>query len=217
MMDDEKWRAAFLKKVSKLREAGDRRGVRVLQFGAHVRDRRRALSPKVSQEKAAKKAGMSQSQWARIEAGEHLPRHYKIKKMAEAINVPVAALYRKAGYKVPRRHVRYTKRQACKDLVAALEDSDDFMDFILRMQEVWQLYWSALGVTRPAFLIDHNLAKALAGVFQSHNPVQIIKLAGALLNSVNVRTLEAHRRDAEALLKEMQRKAELAQGRKGEV
>jgi transcriptional regulator with XRE-family HTH domain len=44
---------------------------------------------------------MSRSQWARIEAGKHIPRPHKIADMADAIRVQVEALCRKAGYEVP--------------------------------------------------------------------------------------------------------------------
>lgn len=218
-MDDKKWRRENSERMSKLRTAGDSKGVLKLQFGRFVRDRRRGIS-QLSQKKAAKLGKMSRSQWARVEAGKHLPRPDKIADMADAIRVKVGALYRKAGYEVPRKYARYDLKSASKDFAVAIKESLTFEEFIARMQEVWQLFYEeqpkrAKG--RKGFFVDHRHAKLIADIYQLMNAPQRIMLARELVHHVDPQTIRATLRDAPAFLKELDRKFDMLKDRKKRI
>src|ERR1044072_1228838 len=120
-MDDKAWRRENSKQQAKLRDIGDRKGVLKLQFGRYVRDRRRAID-ELSQSEAAELAGISRSQWARMEAGKNLPRPHRLSDIADAIRVPVSALYRQAGLEVPSKYARYDLKSAAKDFAVAIRE-----------------------------------------------------------------------------------------------
>lgn len=210
-MDDKVWRRENSKKIAKLRAADDSKGVLKLQFGRYIRDRRRAI-PDLSQSKAAKLARISRSQWARMEAGKHLPRPHKIADIADAIRVQVSALYRKAWLEVPPKYALYDMKAASKDFAIALKESLTFEEFIARMQEVWQLFYQeqpkrAKG--KKGFFVDHRQAKLIADIYQLMNAPQRIMLARELVRPVDPQTIRATLRDAPAFLKELDRKFDM--------
>lgn len=61
------------------------------QLGRRIRDLRTRAG--ISQEAAAKHAGISALGWHRWESGAYQPQAIRIPKIAAAINVPVAALF----------------------------------------------------------------------------------------------------------------------------
>ena len=215
-MNDKKWRRENSERMSKLRAVGDSKGVLKLQFGRYVRDRRRAI-PQLSQKEAAKLGQMSRSQWARVEAGKHLPRPDKISAMSDAIRVQVDALYRKAGYEVPRKYARYDLKSASKDFAVAINESLTFEEFIARMQAVWQLFYQEKPKRtkgRKGFFVDHRQAKLIADIYQLMNAPQRVMLARELVRSVDPQTIRATLRDAPDFLKELDRKFDMLKDRK---
>lgn len=213
-MEDKEWYKQHSEKLNKLRVAGDTKGERRLYFGSYVRHMRRII-PKLSQSKAAELAGMSRSQWARIEAGKHIPRPHKIADMADAIRVQVEALYRKAGYEVPDKYAVYDLRAAGKDFTIAIREASDFQEFIARMQEVWQLFRQEDKGKRKGFIVDREQAGLIAAIYEKMNAPQRIRLAYSLVRSVSVKAVRATLRDADAFLKDLDSKDDLAKDYKG--
>ena len=203
------WDRRFSEKLNKLRDAGDTKGEDRLFFGSYVRHMRLRL-PEMSQSKAAKLAGISRSQWARIEAGKHIPRQHKIADMADAIRVKVSALYRKAGYEVPDKYAEYDLKEASKDFAVAIREAPSVPEFIARMQEVWQLFWQEDKSKPKAFTVDRGQARLLAAIFTEMNAPQRIKLARALARSVPEQTLRAAVSDPDFLKEDIEFKAAIA-------
>jgi transcriptional regulator with XRE-family HTH domain len=202
-MDDKIWMRKHSKKISELRKAGDSKGVRKLQFGMFIRSRRIA-EPKLTQEQAAKLGKISRSQWARIEAGKFLPHPRKLSKIADAIDVQVGALYRKAGLEVPRQFARYDQRPAVKDFIIALKECSDFLEFIGRMSWIWQQYkqdQTSPG-KRKSVHVDLNEAEVLEHLFELMNPSQRIRLARELVRNIDQKTIYSTLRDAKEFLKD---------------
>jgi len=215
-MEDKAWVRQYNQKLNKLRVAGDREGERRLVFGRYVRHMRRSITdPEMSQSKAAKMAEISRSQWARIEAGKHLPRPYKIADMADAIRVQVSALYRKAGYEVPDKYAVYDLKAANKSFTIAIREASDFQEFVARMQEVWQLFQQEDKSKRKAFTVDHTQAGLMATIFTEMNAPQRVRLARALTRSVTKETLKATLRDAAVFEKDLEFKVAIAKHYKG--
>lgn len=215
-MDDKAWRRENSKKQAKLRAAGDRKGVLKLQFGRYVRDRRRAID-EFSQSEAAKLAGMSRSQWVRMEAGKNLPRPHRLSDIADAIRVPVSALYRQARLEVPPKYARYDLKAAGKDFAVAIRESLSFQEFIARMQEVWQLFRQDQTTKRKGFIVDHNQARLMAEIYELMNAPQRIKLARELVRSVDKKTIRATLRDAPGFLKDLEHKVGMLEADKGQL
>jgi transcriptional regulator with XRE-family HTH domain len=207
-MNDKAWRLKNSIRMGELRKAGDSKGVRRLQFGRYVRDRRLAID-NLSQSKAAKLARISPSQWLRIEAGKHLPRPNRIGKIADAIRVEVSALYRMAGYEVPKKYARYDLKAASRDFTIAITESFSFAEFIARMQEVWQLLKQDQKIKRKGFFIDHNQAEIMANIYKVMTPPQRIKLARELVRTIDPKTIRATLRDAPAFIEELEYKVGL--------
>lgn len=209
-MDDKAWDRRYSERLNKLRDIGDREGERRLDFGSYVRDMRRRVNG-LSQEKAAKLARMSRSQWARIEAGKHVPRQHKIALMADAIRVQVSALYRKAGYEVPDKYAVYDLKDASKAFAVAIREAADFQEFIARMQEVWQLFQQDDKSKRKTLTVDRKQAGLLADIFTHMNAPQRIRLARVLARSVDEGTLRATLRGEYTFEQDLEFKAAIAE------
>jgi transcriptional regulator with XRE-family HTH domain len=69
------------------------------QFGAWLREHRVVLG--INQTEAGKRAGMSRTQWTRLERGESGTRRENIPGIAKAIKTDLAETYRRAGYAPP--------------------------------------------------------------------------------------------------------------------
>src|SRR2546423_15530101 len=95
-MEDKEWYRRHSEKLNKLRDAGDTEGERRLYFGSYVRHMRRNI-PKLSQSEAAELAGMSRSQWARIEAGKENPPPPQESDKGGGRPVPGGGGYRQGG------------------------------------------------------------------------------------------------------------------------
>lgn len=208
-MEDEAWDRRFSERLNKLRDAGDTKGEDKLYFGSYVRARRLDI-PKMSQKKAAKLARISRSQWARIEAGKHIPRQHKIADMADAIRVKVSALYRRAGYEIPAKYAEYDLKEASKDFATAITEAKDFQEFIARMQEVWQLFQQEGRRERKTLTIDRKQAGLVAEIFTHMNAPQRIRLASALVRSVDKETLKATLRGEYTFEEDLEFKAAIA-------
>lgn len=209
-MEDEAWDRRFSEKLNKLRDAGDTKGEDRLFFGSYVRHMRRTVA-NISQSKAAKLTGISRSQWARIEAGKHVPRRHKLALMADAIRVQVSALYRKAGYEIPDKYAVYDLKAASKAFAVAIREASDFPEFIARMQEVWQLFQQDDKSKRKTLTVDRKQAGLLADIFTHMNAPQRIRLARVLVRSVDEGTLRATLRGEYTFEQDLEFKAALAE------
>lgn len=201
-MNDKAWYRENTRKQRLMRDANDREGLRKLIFGRFVRESRRYIEG-LTQAKAAYLAGISTSEWLKIEGGKHLPRPDKIADIADAIRVQVNALYRKAGYEVPKKYSRYEEQSAAKDFIYALKESSSFEELISRLAAVWQQYQQdqTNPGKRKSIYIDLKQAALLAHIYEVMNLPQRINLARELLRGVDQKTIRATLRDAPDLLK----------------
>jgi len=73
------------------------------QFGKWLREHRAVLG--INQTEAGRRAGMSRTQWTRLERGESGTRRENIPGIAKAIKTDLLETYRRAGYAPPVREV----------------------------------------------------------------------------------------------------------------
>lgn len=71
----------------------------MLTFGKWLRDKRIAAG--LTQEEAAKRAGLTRAMWAKLEGDESGTRREKIPGIAQAIEANLAETYERAGYAPP--------------------------------------------------------------------------------------------------------------------
>lgn len=69
------------------------------EFGQYLRKHRQAVG--INQAEAGRLAGMSRTQWTRLELGESGTRRENIPQIAKAIKADLHETYRKAGYSPP--------------------------------------------------------------------------------------------------------------------
>jgi transcriptional regulator with XRE-family HTH domain len=74
--------------------------VRRREFGGWLAEHRNRLG--LSQAEAGQRAGMSRTQWTRLELGLSGTRRDNIPKIAEALNTDLVETYKRAGFDPPR-------------------------------------------------------------------------------------------------------------------
>jgi transcriptional regulator with XRE-family HTH domain len=186
----EVWPKKYLDRRRELKRAGDKVGLLKLQFGHYV-FQMRTLVRELTQDKAAKLAGISRSQWIKMEKGLHLPRPHKIPDIADAIETDVDALYRKARLEIPRKYAKYDLEAARKEFEFVLQASSSFQGFIYGVQLIWQKYGQDKTGKRQPFYIDHHLPPLLDLIYCTLSVSQQIKLAHALVQDVKRRDIKA--------------------------
>ena len=73
---------------------------RRMEFGGWLAEHRNRLG--LSQAQAGERAGMSRTQWTRLELGVSGTRRDNIPKIAEAMNADLVETYKRAGFDPPR-------------------------------------------------------------------------------------------------------------------
>lgn len=71
------------------------------EFGEWLRKHREAMRPPLSQTEAGKRAGMSRTQWTRIEHGESGTKRENIPLIARAVGADLTQTYIRAGFNPP--------------------------------------------------------------------------------------------------------------------
>lgn len=186
----EVWPEKHLDRRRELKKARDKVGLLKLQFGRYIFQMRNMV-PALTQDKAAKLAGISRSQWIKMENGMHLPRPHKIPAIADAIKANIEALYRKAGLEVPRKYAKYDLEAAKREFGFALQESNNFQVFISKMQLIWQQYQQDETGKRQPFYLDRHLTRFVNQIYRKMSESQRIKLAHALVQDVKLRAVRA--------------------------
>lgn len=168
-----------------LAEAGDYEALKRLDLGDYICDRR--VGRNLSQGQAADRANITRQEWNRIEKGRHLPRPSNIVAIADAIDVPPAALFERAGYPVPEEFEHYDTRQAQRDLVVALRNSQTLVDFFIEMQLVWQEFQAVKTGRHQRLVMDLAYAQVLGAVLERFSVPQQLKLAREIVERVTSR------------------------------
>lgn len=137
-----------------------------------------------TQTDAAKRAGITRQQWNRIENGHDLPRASSIPVLADALDLAPSALYKRAGYPIPKYELIYNEKNAIKDLKYALKRSESLAGFLLRMESVWQEYQKQQLELKQRTYLDVNYANVLSSVLTCLNPLQQLRLAKALTDRI---------------------------------
>lgn len=184
------WPKKYRERLRELKRKGDKVGVLKLQFGRYV-FQMRTLVPGLTQDKAANLAGISRSQWGRIEDGQHRPHRHKIPAIADTIKANIEALYRKAGLEVPRKYANYDLEAAKREFGFALQESNNFQDFISKIQLIWQQYQQDETGKRQPFYLDQHLPPLIDLIYRTMSVRQQIKLAHALVQDVKRRFVKA--------------------------
>jgi transcriptional regulator with XRE-family HTH domain len=207
-MRTDPWPKKYQEKLKTLNEMGNRMGVRKLQFGRYI-FWMRALVPLLSQTKAAKLAGISRSQWLRMEDGKHLPRAHKIPDIAKAIRVDIRALYRKAGYEIPKQYVKYNRAAAIREFTHALQECFAIQEFFNRVQIIWQEYHQAQTGKQQRIYVDPAQSQILEQIYERMTVPQRIRLAYEIIQDAKRRDVRAAVPDAQVLFDNLDRLMEL--------
>lgn len=75
-----------------------------------------------------------------MECGITLPHESNWEFIAEALNIDLAKLYRRAGKQVPEGLRSFSKEGACKKLLYFLTSSRSSVEFLVNMLALWQSY-----------------------------------------------------------------------------
>lgn len=127
-------------KYLKMLEAGDREGLRRVEFGRVIYHRRSNFL-NLTRSKAAKLAGITRTQWNRYENGEVLPRPSNIPRVADALKLSASILYRAAGYEVPKEYCTFDRKRAHERLDAVMGVSSNKAEFLTHMEAAWMDEW----------------------------------------------------------------------------
>jgi transcriptional regulator with XRE-family HTH domain len=131
------WQVKGLKEARRLEDAGDEKGARRVRFGLYIYKVRSEAN--LTQEEAARRAGISRLRWIQIESGR-IPSFKTLPKIADALSISVAGLYRRISYVAPRRLAKYDMKRAQKDFDLALLESETLAVFFFYLQSIWQQY-----------------------------------------------------------------------------
>jgi transcriptional regulator with XRE-family HTH domain len=167
------------RELKAMEEKGDTQGATRWHFGVFITYMRMASD--LTQEEAAERAGLSRVQWSRIENGHDLPKRETISAIADAINVDVGGLYRRADYAVPHDLKIYDLRRAKKALECELLESTSLAEFLTAMQMVWQEFQlQRLGKHQRRY-IDPAYAQITAHLYESFSQIQRINFCKEIL------------------------------------
>lgn len=167
--------------LHRMQQAGDTEGVRRWYFGVFINTMRQMAG--LTQEGAAARAGLTRVQWSRIENGHDLPKKSNLSAIADAINVDIAGLYRRAGYALPDDLKLYDVKRAKRDLEVSLLESTSLAEFLIDMQIVWQQFQLQRLGKNFRFYIDPGYAQVLEVLYEKFSLKQRISLAQAILQS----------------------------------
>lgn len=118
----------------------------------------------LSQETAAKEAGMSRVQWNRIENAHDLPQARSIPGIADALDIYAEGLYKRAGYPIPKYEQFYDMGKAKREFVSALMSCKSLGEFVLRIGSIWQEYQMDSLKTNQLFKAERDYNQILAHV-----------------------------------------------------
>jgi transcriptional regulator with XRE-family HTH domain len=104
-------------------------------FGEWLYEHRVAL--KINQAEAGRRAGMSRTQWIRLEHGESGTKRENIPAIAKAIKADLHETYRKAGYAPPA-----SERKPAPDFIARFYDLPQSVqdDLAIQIEALWKKY-----------------------------------------------------------------------------
>jgi len=105
------------------------------RFGEWLYEHRVAL--KINQAEAGRRAGMSRTQWIRLEHGESGTKRENIPAIAKAIKADLHETYRKAGYAPPA-----SERKPIPDFIARFYDLPQSVqdDLAIQIEALWKKY-----------------------------------------------------------------------------
>lgn len=196
----EEWPEELVKRLREMEKTGDEKGARSLCFGRHVFLLRNIA--RRSQKKAAQMAGISRSQWIRIETGRHLPHASNIPGIADAIGaLNMAKMYKRAGYEVPAKYARYSLKDAMKEFGEALKEDPSFSQLWSAVLVIWQYYVQAGDDSPRRVQIDLAQSQILSLINEHLSPRQKIDLASALVDDLKRSDLRAVLPNAEEFLR----------------
>jgi transcriptional regulator with XRE-family HTH domain len=146
---------------------------------------------KLTQQQAADLVEITRQEWNRIEKGHHLPRPSNIPAIADLLGIAPAALFKKAGYAVPKEFEHYDMRQAQRDLEVALRNSATLVAFLVEMQLIWQEFQQAHTGKKQRLVMDIAYAEILANVLERFSVAQQLQLARDIVERVSPRIASA--------------------------
>jgi transcriptional regulator with XRE-family HTH domain len=191
MKEDQCMTRKMMEKRKQLEEAGDHQGVKRLEFGRFICTLRLLVSDKYSQTQAAKIAGITRTEWNRIENGHVMPHATNIPGIADALKIDEVELFKRAGLAVPAASSIYDKRKAYRDLKIALDESRSLTDFLIDMQGVWQLYQFAQTGLQQRIIFEPNFATAIAFVTAHLTKAQRLQLAFSIVREAGWQDVES--------------------------
>jgi|SRR5215216_1598379 len=105
------------------------------RFGEWLYQHRVVL--KINQAEAGRRAGMSRTQWIRLEHGESGTKRENIPAIAKAIKADLHETYRKAGYAPPASERKHTSDFVARfyDLPQSVQD-----DLVVQIEALWKKY-----------------------------------------------------------------------------
>jgi transcriptional regulator with XRE-family HTH domain len=105
------------------------------RFGEWLYEHRVVL--KINQAEAGRRAGMSRTQWIRLEHGESGTKRENIPAIAKAIKADLHETYRKAGYAPPASERKHTSDFVARfyDLPQSVQD-----DLVVQIDALWKKY-----------------------------------------------------------------------------
>lgn len=171
------------------KDADDREGIRRLEFGLLVRTGRQDSG--LTQEQAAEEAGISRTEWSHIENGYSLPHPSNIPEIAYAVRISPSKLFKRAGRAVPDEHKLYGKKEACRKLHIALDESQSLAEFYISMGPVWQRYIQEQNGQKEPIVFTFAYAKILDQIVESFTEAQRLQLARALVHSAPARQVKS--------------------------
>lgn len=150
----------FRRRRRELEEAGEAESVRRLEFGDHVSRMRQIAG--LLQREAAEAAGVTREWWNSLEKGRVPISHWLIPKVARALSLDEARLYRRAGLAAPRGAGAYGLGRAERDFELALLESGSAARFFVHLQVIWMEYKRGRLGGRRHFALDPKHASAFA-------------------------------------------------------
>ena len=190
----EKW----LLRYERATTEGTNEEVRKLEFGLLIREARETAG--LFQKQAAHAAKLSRTEWNLIENGYSLPHPSNIRGIAKAINTSPSKLFKRAGYAVPSKFMVYGKREACRDLHIALQESMSAAEFLLSMGYVWQRYIQEQAEQRIPIAEDQIYITAFALIIDHFTDLQKLQLANALLQESSILKVKRFKYDPQRFL-----------------
>ena len=105
------------------------------RFGEWLREHRVVLG--INQAEAGKRAGMSRTQWIRLEHGESGTKRENIPAIAKAIKADLHETYRRAGYAPPA-----SRHKPIPDFIARFYDLPQSVqdDLAVQIDALWKKY-----------------------------------------------------------------------------